>query len=74
MKRFTSILIVGVAFRAGSSQPASKPAGAAPKAAIEPWGFDLKAMDRSIQPGDDFYRYAGGAWMKSAPVIRARNS
>ena len=45
-------------------------AGAAPrgKPQIGNWGFDLSAMDRSIQPGDDFFRYAGGTWMKNTPI------
>src|SRR5436309_2907754 len=24
------------------------------------WGFDPKGMDRSVQPGDDFFRYSAG--------------
>jgi len=27
------------------------------------WGFDLTAMDSSVKPGDDFNRYASGAWL-----------
>ena len=27
------------------------------------WGFDLTAMDRTVQPGDNFDRYANGAWL-----------
>ena len=38
------------------------------KAAIGDWGFDLAAMDRSVAPGDDFFRYAGGTWMKTTPI------
>ncbi|MBL8770414.1 MAG: peptidase M13 [Phenylobacterium sp.] len=26
------------------------------------WGFDLSGMDRSVKPGDDFFRFANGAW------------
>src|SRR4051812_41457277 len=26
------------------------------------WGFDATGMDRSIKPGDDFFRYANGKW------------
>src|SRR5262245_33608744 len=26
------------------------------------WGFDATGMDRSVKPGDDFYRYANGKW------------
>ncbi|HEU4365278.1 MAG TPA: M13 family metallopeptidase N-terminal domain-containing protein, partial [Candidatus Krumholzibacteria bacterium] len=44
------------------------------KARLGPWGVELTAMDKSIQPGDDFFRYAGGAWMKATqiPADRAR--
>ena len=38
------------------------------KADIGPWGFDLAAIDKSMKPGDDFFRYSGGAWMKSAQI------
>jgi len=26
------------------------------------WGYDDTAMDKSVRPGDDFYRYVNGAW------------
>jgi putative endopeptidase len=29
-------------------------------------------MDRSVNPGDDFYRYANGGWLKTAAFRRAR--
>jgi len=47
--------------------PTEPPRG---KAAIAPWGFDLTALDKTIKPGDDFYRYAGGTWMKNATIRR----
>jgi putative endopeptidase len=31
-------------------------------------GLLLANMDRSVRPGDDFYRYANGAWLKRAVV------
>ena len=31
-------------------------------------GLDTQAMDRSIQPGDDFYAYMNGAWMQAAKI------
>lgn len=30
--------------------------------------LDPKNMDLNIKPGDDFFRYANGAWMKSNPI------
>ena len=46
----------------------------AAKPAIGTWGLDLAAMDRSVVPGDDFFRYTGGTWMKTTkiPADRAR--
>uniref|UniRef100_Q023R5 Endothelin-converting enzyme 1 n=1 Tax=Solibacter usitatus (strain Ellin6076) TaxID=234267 RepID=Q023R5_SOLUE len=31
-------------------------------------GIDLKGMDTSIAPGDDFNAYANGAWIKATPI------
>jgi putative endopeptidase len=31
-------------------------------------GIDLAGMDRSVAPGDDFYRYANGTWMKTTEI------
>src|ERR1700744_3561986 len=30
------------------------------------FGLDLTAMDHTVAPGNDFQRYASGAWMKTA--------
>jgi putative endopeptidase len=32
------------------------------------WGFDLTAMDLGIKPGDDFNRYASGAWLARTEI------
>ena len=44
------------------------------KPQIGPWGFDLAGMDRSVRPGDDFYRYSNGAWMRKTPIPADRSS
>jgi predicted metalloendopeptidase len=48
------------------------PAGAAPEGqsatAKNAPPLDPKNMDRSVKPGDDFYRYANGSWMKNNPI------
>jgi len=30
--------------------------------------FDKSAMDTTVRPGDDFFRYAGGSWMKKTQI------
>ena len=32
------------------------------------FGLDLAAMDRSVAPGDDFYRYVNGTWLKTTQI------
>ncbi len=39
-----------------------------PKAAIGTFGIDLAAMDTSVKPGDDFYRYVNGKWVSTFPM------
>ena len=48
---------------AGGSHAASPPG---PK--YGPWGVDYATMDRSVKPGDDFFRYAEGSWLKTAAI------
>ncbi len=50
-----------------TSEP--KPAPAAPTGAqYGTFGFDEKGMDKSVQPGDDFYTFANGNWAKTNPI------
>jgi predicted metalloendopeptidase len=43
--------------------PAAPPADPAPGP-----GIDLQGMDRSVAPGDDFFRYANGTWLKTTEI------
>ena len=53
-----------------SAPPAAEPAAVAalPKAAIGTFGFDSAGMDRSIQPGDDFYGFANGTYARNTAI------
>jgi hypothetical protein len=33
-----------------------------------PWGFDLTGAEFETRPGDDFFRYANGAWFDRAGI------
>lgn len=32
------------------------------------WGFDIRDIDASVRPQDDFFQYASGHWMKRNPI------
>ena len=63
----TAALLAGCATgTTSSSTPA--PAAPRPQAAIGAWGVDLSARDLTIQPGDDFFKYANGTWMANNQI------
>jgi putative endopeptidase len=45
---------------------------AAPRYA--PWGIKLADMETSVKPGDDFFRYANGTWLKTTEIAPDRTS
>ncbi|HEX9952862.1 MAG TPA: M13 family metallopeptidase [Rubricoccaceae bacterium] len=49
---------------------------AAPLAAQTPAvpGLDAAGMDRSVLPGDDFYRYANGTWLREIEIPADRSA
>jgi putative endopeptidase len=38
------------------------------------WGVDLTGRDMSVKPGDDFWKYANGAWDKRTEIAPDRTS
>ena len=38
------------------------------------WGFDLAGQDRSVKPGDDFFRYANGTYFDQMVIPADRSS
>jgi putative endopeptidase len=47
-------------------------AGSAP--VFGPWGVSLNYVDASVRPGDDFFRYSNGGWLKTAAVPSDRSA
>jgi putative endopeptidase len=62
-----SVLAGGAALAAGRTALAAASA-ATGKPRFGTFGLDLTAMDHAVAPGDDFHRYASGAWMKTAVI------
>jgi putative endopeptidase len=43
------------------------------KPVLGTWGFDMAGRDLSVRPGDDFFRFGGGNWMKNNPIPADRS-
>lgn len=37
------------------------------------WGFDIRDLDRSVRPQDDFFEYASGSWMQKHPIPKSES-
>lgn len=68
MRRFPALLILGLAIPLLVAAP---PKGSAPARGT---GLDLSALDRTVAPGDDFFAYANGAWVKRTEIPADRGS
>jgi endothelin-converting enzyme/putative endopeptidase len=64
-RRLPALALTCAALVAGNSIVSAAPA-AKPK--YGPWGVDYGSMDRSVKPGDDFFAYAEGTWLKTAAI------
>ena len=53
--------LIGTIAGAGDAQTSDKPQFGA-------WGLDLSAMDKQVLPGNDFNRYASGAWLARTQI------
>ncbi|HEX6736963.1 MAG TPA: M13 family metallopeptidase N-terminal domain-containing protein, partial [Vicinamibacteria bacterium] len=40
----------------------------------EPVGIDLEGMDRAVAPGDDFFKFANGTWLRTTEIPPDRSS
>ena len=54
-------IVAGMAFAAPGKPAANKPA-------IGDFGFDETGMDRSVAPGDNFFDFADGNWVKRTEI------
>lgn len=61
MKKITMVAALAVVALAADAQAPATAQGAV-------HGVNKADMDMSVRPGDDFYQYAGGGWLKANPM------
>ena len=59
---------------ASSAAPTATVAAPAPASTAPDIGIDLTYIDKSVKPGDNFFDYANGAWLKTAQIPADRSS
>ena len=57
-----AVLVLFVCLSAAGMAAEAEPKG------IPGPGIDLEGMDRSVSPGNDFFAYANGTWLKNTPI------
>jgi putative endopeptidase len=62
------LLIAAFSLLCAASLRAQSERGQSPSAAKNPPPLDPHNMDTSVKPGDNFYLYANGNWLKNNPV------
>ena len=67
-KTLQRIVCIAAVLAAGIVLPAANPTAKARKGGIPGPGIDLQGMDRSVLPGNDFFVYANGAWLRDTPI------
>ena len=64
----TAIALVALLSPFVAANAADPSAGPAQAHRYGSWGIDLDAMDRSVKPGDDFFRFVNGKWLESTQI------
>ncbi|MDP1026349.1 M13-type metalloendopeptidase [Sphingomonas sp. KR1UV-12] len=76
-KRLLAALLLTCATTAAVAQtqaPTQSSTPAAGKPKLGDFGVDLTGMDKSVKPGDDFYRFVNGAWQDRTQIPADRAS
>jgi putative endopeptidase len=72
MVRFLALALASTALVGATQAPpaaaVSPPEASAPRPEYGTFGFDTAGMDKSVVPGNDFFDYANGTWLKNTPI------
>ena len=64
ISRLAVALLVGASLSASAWSATPMPT----KPVYGSWGVDYRSMDRNVKPGDDFFGYAEGTWLKTTTI------
>src|SRR6185503_5048231 len=70
-RRSPAVSLVLLVVSLGGCRSSAPPSNAAEPASH---GLDVTAIDRSVDPGDDFYAFANGAWLKRTEIPADRST
>ena len=72
MVRFFALALASTALVGATQTPPAAavgtPEASAPRPQYGTFGFDTAGMDNSVVPGNDFFDYANGTWLKNTPI------
>src|ERR1051325_10616916 len=74
MKRFALLLSLLTLLSTAALRAADAPTATQTAQRYGKWGVDLDAMDRSVKPGDDFFRFVNGKWASTAQIPADKTS
>jgi len=69
MKRLSALLFISLfAFAAFAGEESTTTTAPVAAKRYGTWGIDLDGMDRTVKPGDDFFRFVNGKWAASTQI------
>jgi putative endopeptidase len=72
--RLTRLCMVSLTALSGTAVYAAVAAGSPAAPQFGSFGIDLAAQDKSVKPGDDFYRYVNGRWLATEKIPADQSS
>ncbi|MBD0371737.1 MAG: M13 family metallopeptidase [Pyrinomonadaceae bacterium] len=73
-KKHTRMIYLKIALLVALLVAASTPVATVTSAVNKSSGLDVAGMDKAVNPGDDFFGYANGSWLKKTEIPSDRSS